>query len=131
VHGGVTLRAAPRGSFSPYVRAAAGFTSIGRSTVATEGAFTVGGQTYTRAVVVENKPGAIDASFLVGLGITSPLGPGYQYRLEIHDVLASQTRLDGAVNGLGQGPSSKKMYHHFALLMGFDIVLERKRGRRY
>lgn len=131
VHGGITLRASSRGSFSPYVRAAAGLTSIGRSTIATEGSFNEDGQTYSRALVVEGNPGSIDASFLIGIGLTSPLGPGYQYRLEIHDILASQTRLDGAVNGLGLGPSSKKMYHHFALLMGIDIVLERKRGRRY
>ncbi|MBI1967538.1 MAG: hypothetical protein HYS40_06080 [Gemmatimonadetes bacterium] len=131
LHAGVTLRAASRGSFSPYVRAGVGLTSISRSTVAMEGSFVSSGQVYARGIVIDDTPERTSASYVIGLGLTSPLGPGYQFRLEIRDVLASQTRLDGPVNGLGQGPSSSKMYHHIALTMGLDVVLEKKRGRRY
>jgi hypothetical protein len=37
----------------------------------------------------------------------------------------------GPANDLAIAPTASKYYHHFALVMGLDIVLERKRGRRY
>ena len=128
---GVLFRGAPRGSLSPYLRAGGGLTFISRSTIAMEGEFVSGGGTYSKAIVVDPKPRETSPSLLFGVGLTTTLGPGYQFRLEVRDVLASQTRLDAPVNGLGIGPSSTKMYHHVGLTMGLDVVLERKRGRRY
>lgn len=132
LHAGVVLRAAPRGSLSPYLRVGAGLTSLSRSTVAIEGEFIdQHGVLFSKALIVDARPKETSASYVFGVGLTSSLGPGYQFRLEVRDVLATQSRVDGPATGLGLAPSSSKLYHHIALTMGLDVVLERKRGRRY
>lgn len=131
VFAGVLLRGTPRGPLSPYLRVGGGLTFLGRSTIAMESQFVSGGATYSKAIVIDAKPREVSPSLLFAVGLTTALGPGYQFRLEVRDVLASQARLDAPVNGLGIGPSSTKMYHHVGLTMGLDVVLERKRGRRY
>lgn len=123
LYGGVIARAAARRTISPYLRGGIGLTVTSRSTLALE--------TLSKAIVVDNSTGGIAPSFHAGVGLTSSLGPGYQFRLEIRDILARQDRLDGPANSLGQAPSSSKLYHHLGLTMGLDVVLERKRGRRY
>ena len=42
-----------------------------------------------------------------------------------------QIMLTGPVNAIGQGPVASKFYHHFVVHLGFDVVLEKTRGRRY
>lgn len=128
---GVTLRAAARGSISPYFRAGAGLTSISRSSVAMASVFTYQGVPFQRDFTFDDKPVKTSGSLLLGTGLTMPLGPGYQVRLELRDLLAKLTRLDGPADVNGFGPTSAKLYHHLALSIGLDVVLEQKRGRRY
>ena len=123
LYGGVTARVAARRAISPYIRGGVGLTIANRSTLALE--------STSKAVVIDNSPDRMAASFHLGIGLTAKLGPGYQYRIEVRDILATQQRLDGPVNSLGQGPTSSRTYSHFALTMGLDVVLEKKRGRRY
>jgi hypothetical protein len=128
-------RAAPRGATSPFLRAGVGLTSMSRSAIPVEGEFALSGpggtQTFSRSVVVDNARAHISVSYLVGAGITAPLGPGYQFRLEARDILASVKRVTGPADALGLAPTSSKYYHHITLAMGLDVVLEKKRGRRY
>ncbi len=132
IFGGVTLRAAPRRSFSPYVRGNVGFVNQPHSSISMSGVFVSGsGAIFERQVVSDPRPR--NTSLMVGAaaGFTSPLGPGYQFRLEVRDVMVSLDRLVGPANGLGIGPVAARSYHHIALTLGLDIVLEKKRGRRY
>jgi len=132
IFGGVTLRAASRRSFSPYVRGNLGIVTQPHSSVEMSGAFVSGGgMLFERPVVTD--PNARSTSFMLGAaaGFTSALSSGYQFRFEVRDVLTSMARLVGPVNGLGVGPTATRSYHHIALTLGLDVVLERKRGRRY
>lgn len=132
IFGGVTLRAASRRSMSPYVRGSVGFVNQSHSTVEVVGGYFDGaGNFFDRQVVVDQSPHRNSLLLGAAAGFTSPLGPGYQFRFEVRDLLTSLNRLTGPVNALGQGPTAKKMYHHFGLTLGFDVVLERSRGRRY
>ena len=131
VHAGVVLRAAPGGTVSPYVRGGVGLTFLSRSTIAMQGEFSFNNQLFSRAVIADDQPDATAISYLVGVGITSPIGPGYQLRVEVADIVASQARATGPADIFGQAPSVQKMYHHIAVTLGLDIVLEKKRGRRY
>lgn len=132
IFGGVTLRAASRRTFSPYVRGNVGVVNQPHSSISMSGLFVSGnGSVIERLVVADPSPRSTALMFGGAVGFTAPLGPGYQFRFEVRDVLTSMERLLGAVNGLGVGQTATRTYHHVALTLGLDIVLERKRGRRY
>ncbi len=128
---GVTLRAAPRGGTSPYVRAGLGYAIYGDGTVGMIGNYVVGGQIFARQIIADDtpKPGSFTAQ--VGVGITQPFAAGYQLRLEVRDDIMALERATGPANALGQLTTDVGWYHHWGLTIGLDIVLERKRGRRY
>lgn len=132
VFGGVTVRAASRRSISPYLRGNIGFVNMSQSSIDVAGAFLDNdGIVKIRQVVSGENTGR--TSLLVGIaaGFTSPVGPGYQFRLEIRDQLVQFTRLAGPGSANGPSPTSRKAYQHFALTIGLDVVLEKSRGRRY
>lgn len=129
--GGVTLRAASRRAFSPYVRGNLGIAVLSRSTIEVAGGYVVGSTVTVRQVITDPKPRR--ASILLGAaaGFTTPLGPGYQFRFEVRDIITSLDRVTGPADGFGNGPRGSRSYHHFALTLGLGVVLERQRGRRY
>jgi len=131
VFAGVVLRASTRRTLSPYLRGSVGIVNQARSTTALNGAFADGAGFHERQVIADPSPGRNSVMLGVAAGFTSPLGPGYQFRFEVRDAIVSLERLTGPVNGLGVGPVATRSYHHFALTLGLDVVLERKRGRRY
>jgi hypothetical protein len=132
IFGGVTLRAAARRSISPYVRGNLGLVNLSRSTIDMAGAFVdASGSLEVRQVIADPNPRRTSLLLGMGVGFTSPLGPGYQFRLEMRDVVTSLDRLVGPVNALGIGPRATRWYHHVALTLGLDVVMEKSRGRRY
>jgi len=131
VMGGAVLRAAPRGAFSPYVRAGFGIMSYSTSTTDVSGLFVQGGQLESRAVVINAHPKSIGFAGQVAAGFTERLGPGYQFRFEVQDALTPLQTLTGPANDLAQAPTATRLYHRIALRLGLDVVLEQKRGRRY
>ncbi len=131
IFGGVTLRATPRRALSPYLRGSVGVVNQSRSMVEVVGAFVDPSGFHERQVVADPRPRATSAMLGGAAGFTSPLGTGYQFRLEVRDVVARLDRLTGSANGLGIGPTASRFYHHIALTLALDVVLEKKRGRRY
>lgn len=132
VFGGITLRAASRRAFSPYLAGSLGIVNHARSTIAMDGSYvTAAGPQPPRQVLADPNPRSTSVMLGAGIGFTSPVGAGYQFRLEIRDVVTSLDRLVGPANGLGIGPKAARSYHHVALTLGLGVVLEKKRGRRY
>ena len=131
VLGGVVVRAAPRGAFSPYVRAGVGVTSYSSSTTELNGDFVENGQLESRAIVIDQHPKNVGLSAQVAAGFTEKLGPGYQFRFEVQDALIPLQRLTGPANGLAIAPTTTNVFHRVSLRLGLDVVLEQKRGRRY
>jgi hypothetical protein len=131
IFGGVTLRAASRRSVSPYVRGNLGIAVLSGSTIDMAGAYVVGGSVSVREVITDPKPRRSSLMLGAAAGFTAPLGTGYQIRLEARDLVTSLDRVTGPANGLGIAPRASRLYHHFALTLGLDVVLENKRGRRY
>jgi len=136
--GGVTLRAAPHHAISPYIHAGLGLTTYTGGTLSVEGSIVTKGTDangqpliVSRAVVVDTTPKTMSWTVQLGVGFTGRLSPGYQFRLEVQDAILPLERLIGPANDFGQAPHESKIYHHFGLTLGLDIVLEHKRGRRY
>jgi len=131
IFAGVTLRASTRRAFSPYVRTSIGIVNLSRSTVEVVGDYVDGSGAQERQVISDQTPRHLSPMVGVATGFTTPLGPGYQIRIEARDVITSLERVTGAANDLTIAPVASRYYHHFALILGLDVVLERKRGRRY
>ena len=132
IFAGVTMRASARRAFSPYLRGSFGVVNQPHSSIEVVGVFVSGsGTIFERQVVADPSPRRNTVMLGAAAGFTRPVSAGYQFRLEVRDVLTSMDRLVGPVNALGVGPIASRSYHHFALTLGFDVILERKRGRRY
>jgi hypothetical protein len=123
-----TLRAIPRGSVSPYVRAGARLSYQSVSAIALDAVESAG---RVRTIIEDGSPRRSTIGMLLAAGLTAPVGTGYQFRLEVRDHLASIETMDGPANALGIGPTALKLYHQPSLILALDIVLEQRRGRRY
>ncbi|MEO6056530.1 MAG: hypothetical protein ABIQ49_06800 [Gemmatimonadales bacterium] len=80
----------------------------------------------------ENKGTRLRPAFGLGVGTTIAAGRGYQLRWEIRDNIVGIQRVTGPSSTRGQVPPNETAYKHiFSLNVGFDVILERQRGRRY
>jgi hypothetical protein len=89
------------------------------------------GGVAVRQVIADPKPQRTVVTFGAAVGFTRLISPGYQFRWEVRDAILPMRRLTAAANPLGVGPTASRRYHHFSLILGLDVVLEKKRGRRY
>jgi len=133
---GGAYRMASRSAVSPYVRLQGGVSIQSSSLVETVGTYNE--VTSDNLVVPVNRvviedPGDISVHpvFAGAVGVSFALGPGYQLRAEIRDHLMRFQRPSGPADDQGQVAIEGFWGHVPALVFGFDIVLERKRGRRY
>ena len=131
---GATLRAASTKSFSPYVRGNLGIVTMPHSFVEVVGNYLT--NLGPQPILIVDDPSPRGSAPLVGLaaGFTQPLGRdgGYQFRLELRDAITSFERVTGPADPTTLlAPTEIKAYHHVALTIGLDIVLEKARGRRY
>jgi hypothetical protein len=129
---GGTYRAFPRGFASPYLHAELGIGTRSGSTVTTEGAYLDVGAVVRRRAVITDGPGSPPVpSAGAALGVMVPLSAGHLVRLELRDQVLPMKRTTGPASALAVAPTSHVLVHSIALLAGLDIVLERRRGRRY
>lgn len=128
---GATFRAASRGAVSPYGRLDLGIVSESRSTIEVSGAFVTANGQEVREVITDTKPSHVAALLGGAIGFTRPISPGYQFRWEVRDLLVPLRRVTGPASPLGIPPTASRLYQHFSLALGFDVVLEKKRGHRY
>jgi len=131
--GGILLRPDWRGGVQPYLRGMGGLAIMQKSFVTTDGLVRAGGGQYAAASVYHDEDVTTTSPYLaVGLGLATPLGPGWQGRVELRDSWLRLTGIDGATTRQGVQPKVTTHGHHLLMFMvSVDIVLERKRGRRY
>jgi hypothetical protein len=129
---GALLRAAPRSTLKPYIRAQAGLTYRSASTVEVAGRFIdETGTQLSRLVIQDPDPGSTDPVAMFGLGAMFAFAQGYQARLELRDHLLFSDRITGPANGLGEAPMERYLFNSVGLIFMLDVVLEQRRGRRY
>jgi hypothetical protein len=130
---GVILRAASRQVISPYLRAQGGILMVSRSTIELTGYFI---NPDLEPVYVPIYPtegsSSVSAAFVVGAGVTIPISKAYHARIEGRaatfglPVVTGPTDFQGIV-----APSETRYLTQFSILVGIDLVLEKKHGRRY
>jgi hypothetical protein len=84
-----------------------------------------------RVVISDEKDVSLYPLLAGAAGIMFTLSPGYQIRAEVRDQLMILQRPTGPANDLAVAEIESFIGHSPALVFGFDIVLERQRGRRY
>jgi hypothetical protein len=126
---GVVYRIASQEFISPFARASVGILVNNQSPLL------VFGEANGAELFIyddDNKGTRLRPAFGLGAGATIAAGKAYQIRWEIRDNIVGIQRVTGVVQGLGQVPPHETVYKHlFSLNVGLDVILERKRGRRY
>lgn len=130
VTAGSIFRLGSRSALNPYFRGALSYSYTTLSSVAMAQPGDLLGD-VTPLLIGDHSPRRGSIGLLAAGGFMLPLGPGYQFRLEVRDHLNSLKVVDGNADASGTAPTRVRVFHHLGLVMGLDIVLEQKRGRRY
>jgi len=129
---GPVFRFNSRKRFSPYARANLGFTLSNQSSLRTSGEFPTDSGPSTIIVYADERNSRIDPSLALGVGFTAAVSKGSQLRWEIRDNIVGIQQVTGTIPIAGFVPPHKRVFKHlFSMALGFDIILERRRGRRY
>ena len=131
---GPVFRAAADQPISPYVRAQVGLLFSNLSTIATAGTVVDPDTREIFQFVVYDDPSStrITAGFVFGGGFSAVLGKGWQLRAEVRDNLVQIATVNGPTEPGSDAPEIvNKWTSLWSVLIGADIVLEKKRGHRY
>jgi hypothetical protein len=122
-------RVAPGGVVSPYLRLGANAAFTTASTIELAAPEQPGG--LPRVVIRDDSPRRNSASLLAAGGIMLRVGQGYQIRLEFRDDMTVFERVTGPANFVAIAPTKTEFFHNLGLVIGFDVLLEQRRTRRY
>lgn len=132
---GAILRAMSRKPVSPYLRLQGGLMLVSRSTTELTGNY-INGNDPPEAVYVPIYPtegsSSVSAQFVVGAGVTIPVAKAYHLRFEGRATTFGLQVVTGPTDFQGIIPPTETKYlTQFSILIGIDLVLEKKHGRRY
>lgn len=135
---GLVYRVGSRQPLHPFVRANVGFVVSQQSFLKTTGRIETDSAGIPTGVFSDltlyqdSDPASIQPYLSFGGGIAAVIGRGYQFRVEVRDNWVRIPAVSGPTRRQGVTPGSDMVGKHFlTFLVGLDIVLERKRGRRY
>jgi len=131
VSAGLIYRVVLRSGFSPYVRGNLGATLTQQSFIKTSATVNTNLGPALRVVLDDHSSRQVHPYVSFGAGFTAAFGRGYQVRLEARDnyltlPIPTAPTIEGSVPKTGT-----KGLHLFSFMLGFDVVLEKRRGKRY
>jgi len=131
--GGTIFRTNSQKLFSPYARVNAGLVWSTQSSIRTTGKFlNTTGEIIDVFVYMDDHNSRLDPALALGVGFTAAVAKGYNLRWELRDNITGVQRVTGTIPIRGSIPPHERVFKHlFSLTLGFDVVLERRRGRRY
>jgi hypothetical protein len=129
---GPIVRFKSRGLFSPYARANLGLVISNHSSIRTEGSFPTDSGPAILIVYSDDKNSRVDPAVALGVGFTAAIAKGYGLRLEFRDNIVGVQKVTSTIPVAGNIPPHERVFKHlFSVTIGFDVILERSRGRRY
>src|SRR5689334_218071 len=114
---------------SPFLRATGGILINNQSPLLLVGQANNGAE-----LVIYDDPNTgtrLRPAFLLGAGATIAAGRGYQIRWEIRDNIVGIQKVTGPAPRGAVPPHETSYRHIFSLNVGLDVILEKRRGRRY
>lgn len=135
VSAGVMYRVNADQFISPYARLSVGGAMSTRSPIAVTGSFpsaASGGQLVDLDIYPDDGGTRFHPAIGIGAGFTTQIARGYQMRWELRDNIIGIDAVTGptVLEGV-EPPTGMRFRHRLSIEVGFDVVLERKRGRRY
>ena len=133
VQGGVIVRPLARSFFQPYFKGAVGLAFTPSSSIQMRSTYGSVGDTALILTIYKDDNGKeLRPTWTVAFGVSTAPSSGYQLHLEVRESWLPLGVVTGPTTGQGFVPPSKSVIKGFpSILVGFDIVLERRRGRRY
>jgi hypothetical protein len=134
--GGI-VRVASREIVSPFARVGAGILISNQSSILMSGLarptnLPPDEPPFLVRVYEDDRKSRVGASLQLGVGFTTPISRGFQFRWEVRDNIVGIQKVDGASTENVLVPPHGITYKNlFSLIAGIDLVLERSRGRRY
>jgi hypothetical protein len=133
---GMLYRPLPWSEIQPYLRVDAGLVLSQLSTVRMRGSFTQPlpppDSVVDYFVFQDDHPASVHPALALGAGLTAFLSRSYQVRLEGKDNIVWLEEVAGTVPVPNAHPATVVEPHHvFSLTIALEVVLERRRGRRY
>jgi hypothetical protein len=129
---GPVFRVNSRKLLSPFVRGNIGISFSTQSSLRTIGQYPTSDGTATLVVYDDESDSRIAPAFALGAGFTAAVARGYQLRWEVRDnIVGVQTVTEPTPQQQIVPPHELEFKHLFSMTIGFDVVLERRRGRRY
>lgn len=130
--GGSIFRINSRKVIAPYARLNAGLVFSNQSPIRMVGGFPSTQGPVDLIIYSDDHSSRVDPALALGAGFTAAVGKGYQLRWEVRDNIVGVNRVTGTVPQSGSIPPHERTFKHlFSMTIGFDVVLERRRGRRY
>ena len=133
ISGGLIYRIGSRQPIHPYIRTNVGVLITQQSFIKTRGFIGQGlGEESELTMYDDRDPATIQPYFSFGGGVAAVIGRGYQFRAEVRDNWVRIPAITGPTARQGIVPPNRMQGRHvLSMTIGFDVVLERKRGRRY
>lgn len=130
--GGI-YRIASRQAIHPYLRANAGMVVTQQSFLRMSGEYTSPiGEKALLTVYEDSKTTNVQPYLSAGGGVVAVIGRGYQLRFEVRDNWVRAPAVTGSTDREGLVPPNRVVGKHLlSFILAFDVMLERKRGRRY
>jgi hypothetical protein len=129
---GPIFRVNSRSLLSPYARANLGLVFSNQSSIRTTGQYPTVLGPAALSVYDDEHESRVEPMLGLGVGMTAAVARGYQLRWEVRDNIVGVQRVTAASPTSGVVPSHERTFKHlFSITIGFDVVLERRRGRRY
>ena len=132
---GGMYRPFPWTEFQPYVRANVGLLVSQLSAVRMKGTFLntdPDPQEVDYFVFGDSHPASVSPTVGLAAGMTAFISRAYQLRFEMKDNIVSIEHVTSTAPLPSEEPTSERQLHHvFTMTIGLEVVLEKKRGRRY
>ncbi len=129
---GPVLRMGADQPISPYIRAQGGLLFSNLSPVSMSGNVIIDGEQLVVVVYDDPSSTRITPGFVFGGGLTAVLGKGWQLRTEVRDNLVQIATVSGpTAPGIDAPTIVNEWKNLWSIVIGADVVLEKKRGRRY
>jgi hypothetical protein len=133
VQGGIVLRPSSRSFIQPYGKVLGGLSFTPSSTVSMTSFYgAIGDTLLTLEVYKDDHTREIRPTWTLAAGFATAPSSGYQLRLEVRETWLTQTIVTDATSGQGFVPPTRTVIKGFpSIMLGFDVVLEKRRGHRY
>lgn len=133
VQGGLVIRPFARSLLQPYFKGLVGLAFTPSSTIAMESIYgAIADTNLVLTIYKDDNWKEIRATWTAAIGVSTAPSSGYQLHIEARESWLPLGVVTGPTSGQGFMPPNKSVLKGFtSVLIGFDIVLEKRRGRRY